>query len=364
MTVVTALCRAASAVGVRAEILTFDDPERPFLRKGNIPVHAVGPSYSHYGYAPAASKWLRDNAGRFELLISHNIWLSSAAAVYREHRASGIPFSIFLHGSLAAPFRTASPAKHVKKTIYWRVLGHRILASAHAVFFTSEHERCVSHGTFHPFACEERLVPYAVPRPTPPPRAAVNSFLQRYRELAGKSVVLFMGRLHRIKGVDLLVQAFCEVARQQPTMQLLVVGPDQDGVTPMLKGIAGEAGMADRITWTGPLYDRDKWSAFSLADCFILPSHSESFGVAVAEALAFGIPVLVSDHVGTCPQVMQHGAGISAPDTRMGAVEMLQKWASLPESRKNAMRSAARRCFDREFALDVRVHDIVNRVYS
>ena len=103
---------------------------------------------------------------------------------------------------------------------------------------------------------------------------------------------LFLGRIYPIKGLPMLVQAW---ARVRPDGWLLrIAGPDEAGHRKQVEKAVSDAGLSEVISFTGPIGHRMKKSAFFDADLFVLPSHSESFGMAVAEALAHGLPVLTT----------------------------------------------------------------------
>jgi glycosyltransferase involved in cell wall biosynthesis len=91
------------------------------------------------------------------------------------------------------------------------------------------------------------------------------------------------------------------------------------------------------------------WGAFHCADAFILPSHQENFGIAVAEALSCGLPVLISDKVNIWREIQGAGAGLVAPDTLDGTRELLTRWLTLDEPARAQTREQARVCFERHF---------------
>jgi glycosyltransferase involved in cell wall biosynthesis len=88
-----------------------------------------------------------------------------------------------------------------------------------------------------------------------------------------------------------------------------------------------------------------KWGAFRASEAFILPSHQENFGIAVAEALACGVPVLLSDRVNTAAEIAADGAGLMEPDTAEGTARLIARWLHLPDQTRAAMRERATECF-------------------
>jgi glycosyltransferase involved in cell wall biosynthesis len=119
-----------------------------------------------------------------------------------------------------------------------------------------------------------------------------------------------------------------------------------------LKEMARELGVSDRISWPGILRDEAKWGAFYCAEAFVLPSHQENFGIAVAEALACGVPALVSDKVNIWREIKSSGAGLIAPDTVAGTTHMLREWLSLTAEERQLMGQRARELFRSRFTVD------------
>jgi glycosyltransferase involved in cell wall biosynthesis len=133
-------------------------------------------------------------------------------------------------------------------------------------------------------------------------------FRERMPELDEKRVILFLSRLHTKKGLDILAMAFVRLAKSHPQVDLVVAGPD-GGARAGFASLVHQLGIEDRVHLTGPLYGEDKLRAFVDASCFCLPSRQEGFSVAITEALACGLPPVISD---AChfPEVGTANAGI------------------------------------------------------
>src|SRR6202043_4224766 len=112
-----------------------------------------------------------------------------------------------------------------------------------------------------------------------------------------------------------------------------------------LQALAGRLGVADRIHWPGMLLGDAKWGAFRAAEAFVLPSHQENFGIAVAEALACGRPVLLSDKVNIAEEIAEDGAGLMELDTAGGTERLLTRWIEMPAAERQAMGVRASECF-------------------
>src|SRR5579872_2229101 len=126
-------------------------------------------------------------------------------------------------------------------------------------------------------------------------------------------------------------QAFARVAGRDPIVHLVIAGPDECGWQAELERLAAQLAIAHRITFTGPLYGDLKWGALRAAEAIALPSHIENFGITVAEALACGIPALVSKGVNIWREIEADGAGLVADAGLESTVSVLERWLAMPD---------------------------------
>lgn len=105
--------------------------------------------------------------------------------------------------------------------------------------------------------------------------------------------LLFLGRIHPVKGLDMLLLAWKALQSRFPDWQLRIVGGGNGGYLDQMRSLAGELEL-ERVDFSGPLYGANKWRAYGEADLFVLPTYSENFGMAVAESLAAGTPAIVT----------------------------------------------------------------------
>lgn len=336
-----------AAAGHTVEIVSLDAPDDPWVRGCPVRTHALGPGRGGYGYTPALVPWLREHAPEFDAVIVNGIWQYNSFGVWRALRGTGTPYFVFPHGMLDPWFKRRYPLKHLKKWAYWPWGEYRVLRDARAVLFTCEEERRLARESFWLYRCRERVVSYGTAAPTGDPAARREAFLSAFPQLRDRRLTLFLGRLHEKKGADLAIRAFLETT--QPPAHLVMAGPaDSPEYLASLKALAGGS---ERITFTGMLSGDLKHGAFHAADCFLLPSHQENFGIAVVEALAANRPVLISRAVNIWREIEEDGAGWAEEDTLAGTRRMLARWEALSEDERERMRQAAGACFARRFEI-------------
>ena len=169
-------------------------------------------------------------------------------------------------------------------------------------------------------------------------------FHRQYPGLRDRHVVLFLSRLDEIKGLDLLLPAFAILRRQMDNVSLIVAGGGTASYAARLRQMARTLGIEADITWTGFIDEKQKFSAMAGATVFVLPSYSENFGIAVVEAMACGLPVVVSDRVAIHGEVSAARAGLVVPcniDALAKSMESILKNPNLQaEMATNAMELA------------------------
>ena len=334
----------SGAGGSAAEVVCLDDPAEPYLRGQSFPVHALGPAQGGYRYTPRLGAWLEENLARFDGVVVHGLWQYHSYGTYRVIRGR-TRYVVFPHGMLDPYFKRAFPLKHLKKQLYWLAREYRVLRDARAVCFTTPIERDCAVGTMWPQRWNAAVVSFGTSQPAGDPASQREFFFSRYSALRERRFFLFLSRIHSKKGCDLLLEAFARVAEVHSDLDLVMAGPDEEGLRPQLEAQAGRLGISARVHWTGMLEGDLKWGAFHAADAFVLPSHQENFGVAVVEALACGLPVLISDKVNIWPDIVQDEAGIVNPDTAEGTYRSMTTLLAMQAEERRRMISNGLACF-------------------
>ena len=311
--------------GVHCEIVTARGPVagNDVLAVPGVPVHCFDtkpPARFWAAYSRKLGRFLDSEAQGFDLVHAHQTMVYSTYVAFRAARKHALPYVLSLRGELDVwPLRH----KGFKKWVYRKALLDNVLKSADALHVVSPAEAARATE----LCCEtpKFMIPNGVALGEPNPSAA-SEFLARYPTLAGRRVVLFLGRLHQKKGVDVLARGFSMAATRFPDAVLLVVGADE-GARGTMESILERAGVSDRTVFTDLLTGDQKRAAFQCAELFVLPSYSEGFSNSVLEALAAGLPVVISEQC-NFPEVAEHGAGFVVPSNDVSVCEAIGKLLS------------------------------------
>jgi len=220
--------------------------------------------------------------GKVDVLHDNGIWLPHNHRLAELAVRRGIPRVVSTRGMLE-PW--AMNHKRWKKSLAWWVYQRRDLKRARCHHTTAETEaRHVERLGLGVPLC---VIPNGVD--VPPQVARTEG---KNEERGGRKIALFLGRIHPKKGLPMLIEAW---ARVRPDGWLLqIAGPDEAGHRAQVQNAVSAAGLSEVVFFVGAIEGEEKESAFSDADLFVLPTHSENFGIAVAEALAHGLPVLTT----------------------------------------------------------------------
>lgn len=345
------LAAVSTAAGHVVEIVSMDEPNDAHVKCCPLPVHALGPGHTGYFYSKRFVPWLREHAGQYDVVIVNGIWQYQCFGAWRALRKSTTPYVVFTHGMLDPWFKRTYPLKHLKKWLYWPWANYQALRDAKAVVFTCNEERVLARQSFWLYKAHEAVVNYGTGGPSGDSDMQRQTFLDCHPVLKDRRLALFMGRIQEKKGCDLLIRAFARSLAADVDWHLVFAGPDQAGWQRELDVLARQLGIADRITWTGMITGDLKWGAIRSSEIFVLPSHQENFGIVVAESLACGVPVLISDKVNIWREIQEDGAGLVASDDLEGTCRMLRQWSDMSAGERAAITANARPCFLRRFEI-------------
>lgn len=241
------------------------------------------------------------------LVHLHSLYMYHDRAAGNAAIEAGVPYIVRPHGTLDPYIRNR---RRARKAVFEWWFQNRILRNAAALHYTSADERRLAT----PYARNSRgfVVPNGLDLDAFADLPPNGAFRAKHPGIGDRPIVLFLGRLNFKKGLDLLVPAFGSLRYAGIDAHLVIAGPD-DGMAEKTRGWLRNAGLLERATFTGMLEGRDKLAAFADAAVFVLPSYSENFGIAVAEAMACGVPVAISEAVNIWHDVKTARAGLVSP---------------------------------------------------
>lgn len=272
------LCESLIGTGVDVQLAALDWAAMsvclPYLK--TFPL-GLGPR--RLGVSPKMRRWLKQEvrSGRVEIIHNHSLWMMPNVYPGNAVRDSRCRLVVSPRGTLSA---WALGRNALQKKIFWHVLQAPALRAAACFHATAESEyEDIRRLGFRQPVC---IIPNGID--VPPLKKASNS---------GRRQLLFLGRIHPIKGIDMLLHAWQAVGNRFPDWELHIVGPDNGGYLAEMQALVAQLRL-ERVVFHGPLFGEEKLRAYRAASLFVLPTHSENFGMTVAESLAAGTPAIVT----------------------------------------------------------------------
>jgi glycosyltransferase involved in cell wall biosynthesis len=274
------------------------------------PVSSGGATYWYFGRSTRTYQssiglvsWLFRHTAEFDLVHIHSVFTFPATVAAAIAYLKSVPYVVRPLGVLNR-FGVHSGRAWAKR-LSIRLIEGTLLRRAAAVQFGSATERRET----------EEVCPLGkgvvIPNPVDlQPPALHGLFRARYPLIGDRPIILFLARLSPVKGVELLLEAFQIVRKKNPRAVLVVAGSGDDSYVHALRARAGKLGIAAHVVWTGFLDRPEKAAAMADANVFVVPSQSESFGLAAVEALAAGVPTVMTEGVGIADEVAASGAGL------------------------------------------------------
>ena len=327
---VLGLCRGLQRAGVDVEVVTTTANGRESLRPSppggerydGVPVHYAARAFPRRFFGARLREPLRRALASADVCHIHGVWNVPEWRASSLARQAGTPYVISPRGMLQPQ---AMARGRWRKAAAFALLDRRNLAGAALLHATSDQEadaiRALNVGV--PIA----VVPNGVDLHGAD--EAPGGYRGHLGIPADAFVVLFLGRMHRIKRLDLLADAFDAVRATHPAMQLVLAGPDEHRLIPALRARFAGSGSLHAI---GDVHGADKWALLKDADVMVQCSDSESFGLAVVEALASGVPVIATR---TCPwsEIETHGCGFWVEQTAPAIAAAIRTLADEPRRR-------------------------------
>lgn len=363
---------AMQKLGISNEVVSTDTPDAPFLGRDSFNIHPLGTGKNPWAYSKLLLPWLLENIPRFDAVIVHGLWLYPDFAVKKAMKKLSNndrrPWYLMPHGMLDPYFQNAPDRrlKAARNTIYWQIIEKNVINKANGILFTSAEEMALAKNTFPGYTPQQAInVGYGI-QPPPAMTAEMDvEFRDKTEIKPDECYYLFLSRIHPKKGVDLLIDAYAEIVNntydpvQVPVLIIAGPGLDTEFGKSILQKVRTNERLVNRVKFPGMLSGNPKWGALYGAEAFVLPSHQENFGIAVAESLACGTPVLISDKINIWREIETENAGIIEADTLEGSGQLFSKWMALNVEEKTEKKLNAKNAFRNHFEINTNIKKLV-----
>ena len=313
------MVRALRSEGVDASILSSDDdvggtldvPLNEWTQHEGAPVwfiprvRAKQHSLVGFTYAPGFKTWLKQYLSGYDFAHVHTVFSHPANVAMRAAQSFSVPYAVRPLGQLCRwSLGQRSFIKHLQLALFTR----RNVNGAAFIHTTSCMEAEETSGVGFTSPC--KILPLGLDMPP----VIANARAELRAELGvpqDRIIVIFMSRIHQKKGIELLLDACAQLSGR--AFDLVLAGTGDEKYITTLKEQITSLKLDARVRWFGFATGERKWRLMQGADLFVLPSYSENFGIAVAEALACGLPVIISDQVALCDEVSEYSLGRVVP---------------------------------------------------
>lgn len=236
----------------------------------------------HLFITPSIIGFIRENMKKIDIVHLHEYRTFQEIVIHYYSRKLKVPYIIQPHGIDPIDVNV-NPKRRIKK-VYDAVLGNKILRDASMIFALNRAEKLQIIGRgIKPDKI--KLVPNGISY-----LPSINH-KRRHKEVLS---ILFLGRLDKIKGIDILIKAFALLNKRMKNVKLIIAGPDY-GIGNELRELVISNNLQDKVIFTGYVDGINKFRLFANADAFVLPSQHDTFPLAVLEAASFGLPTIISD---------------------------------------------------------------------
>jgi len=294
-------------------------------------------------YSRALRSACKNTIGAFDILHIVSFWCYPDIVSCHEARRQHIPYILAPHGTLMSQ---SMRRKRRKKQLYKRLFTYRNMRNAMAIRYTTELERQQSILDKQVASKTSFVLPNGIECHEFDQLPTRNDAIERLGLPSQSKLITYLGRLHACKQLDLLLLAFAQAIKYIPDSHLILAGPD-DGDEAKLRALTKKFSLYDRIHFLGFIGKEDRRNLLAATQLLALVSSAENFGMAAVEAMAAGVPVLVSDRVGVSTEIASDGAGKVVPPRQdaiaQALTELLLNPLLLNQMGKKAQMSALKR---------------------
>ncbi|MCX5909218.1 MAG: glycosyltransferase [Deltaproteobacteria bacterium] len=302
------MCKALADEGNRVVLFTTLWPRSILYPKGpeikvenNVTIHLFPTKRKfltgNLPYSPRLIEAIQRTARNVDFTLVHSLWNPLATFAARTLRRLEVPYGIMAHGMLDP---LVLRRKWWKKTPWLYLYERENIEKARILIFTSQ--RCREKALDSNLSFQRTFIfPHIIDLAKWKRLPARGSFEEKFPPAKGREIILFVGRINWVKNLDKLLLALSILKNDRPQAMVVCAGPDNEGYQKILEKQALSLGISDSLLFTGILSREDLRAAYARADVFALISKKENFGLFVAEALACGIPGVISEGVDIAP---------------------------------------------------------------
>ena len=333
------MVKALRDCGVDAEIATTNDngpdllevPLNQRIEYKGVPVWFLSrfsPPLKEFVFSAALTRWLWENIQDYDLVSTHYLFSYASTCAGAIARWHGVPYTIRVVGQLA-PWALAQ--SRLKKQVYSFAIERHNLNRAAAIHCTSagEAQDVRKFGIQTPTF----TLPLGVNQPTILPDAK-QKLRQIYGIASETPIVLFLSRLHYKKRPDLLIESLHTLKARNHDFHLILAGSGEANYLTYLQNLVSSLGLSSQTSFAGFVTGEDKNIVLQGSDIFVLPSFAENFGVAIAEAMAVGLPVIITPDIQISPEIKAANAGLVVKDEKEILANAIAQLLASPQQRQ------------------------------
>lgn len=305
--------------------------------------------FHRWGFSPDFAPRFKDLAQKADIVVINGIMTYPMTTAGIISNNLNKPYIVSLRGGLL-PRHMAVKSK--RKKAFLRLFVRSILNNAAAIHATCEAEyNCaIKLGLKAPVI----IVPNGTNLPPENLENTGGPLSNKLKSLSKQRLVLFMGRIEPIKGLDILLQSWADLTSEDnyKNVNLMIAGPDERNCTRELKSMTSKLGIADKVFFYGMVDNDSKWLLYKQADIFILPSYSENFGLVVAEALASGTPVITTTSA-PWENLETYNAGKWVSPEKQSLTNALRQLLDMPCEKLRAMGKKGQKMVQEHYSWDI-----------
>ena len=374
---------ASNLLGIDRTIICFENQSD--LISWNFPeslkLIGLGNAKNLWQRNPALITWLKKHLLEYDCIVLNGIWTYHSYATlkvlryFKKQKLNQKIPKIFLmpHGMLDPWFQKEKTRKikAIRNIIYWHLIEKKVVNQVDAVLFTCDEEMLLAKKTFYGYNPKKEInVGYGIQEPPQKNEIELEAFYNKFDINTSIPYFLFLSRIDFKKGVDLLLKAYNTILQESvdpnviPNLVIAGSGFESEYGKGLLKYIEIYPLLKQKLCLTGLLNAEMKWAAIYGCEAFVLPSHQENFGIAVAEALACEKPVLITNKINIYREIEKGGGGIINEDTLTGTINNLKQWIALDAESKILMGKNAKKIYENNFKNEFaaqKLFDILNQ---